>query len=357
MAENQDPNVEGPNVEARAEFTGSGTTDVQSFLPFGTGFYNPDPKFFTINPESTPIQVVNPRDPNQSPTIQKDPIRDTAVGFNPFDKNQLAKNKAGSQDFANNLIKKMNHQLVNLEDPNQYAKSFMYDASSTGAHKARYKAYGQKTYDRIGFNPELNNEEIFNANTTIVDDYVRMATHAAWPMFTLGITANPKSYGQLFQGNIGQDIDEATDYEEYNAIGMSTKGGVGGFFNNAINSLAYSAGIMFEAAAEYAAIGAIEGSLVGPEGTVAGGLLGGAVGAVKGLASLPKNLYNMGKYGGKMLTTLKTIVLLNNFLLKRQKVHLILLIQLTTLQLHLPKLLTYQVLQEQQKHQLVYLEM
>ena len=307
MAENQDPNVEGPNVEARAEFTGSGTTDVQSFLPFGTGFYNPDPKFFTINPESTPIQVVNPRDPNQSPTIQKDPIRDTAVGFNPFDKNQLAKNKAGSQDFANNLIKKMNHQLVNLEDPNQYAKSFMYDASSTGAHKARYKAYGQKTYDRIGFNPELNNEEIFNANTTIVDDYVRMATHAAWPMFTLGITANPKSYGQLFQGNIGQDIDEATDYEEYNAIGMSTKGGVGGFFNNAINSLAYSAGIMFEAAAEYAAIGAIEGSLVGPEGTVAGGLLGGAVGAVKGLASLPKNLYNMGKYGGKMLTNLKNL--------------------------------------------------
>ena len=93
MAENLDPNVEGPNVEARAEFTRPGTTDVQSFLPFGTGFYNPDPNFFTINPEKTPIQVVNPRDPNQSPTIQKDPIRDTAVGFNPFDKNQLAKNK------------------------------------------------------------------------------------------------------------------------------------------------------------------------------------------------------------------------------------------------------------------------
>lgn len=305
MAENQDPNIEGPNVEARAEFINSGTTDVKSFLPFGTGFH--DPNIVTFNPEPSPVQLENKVFNNQTPTIQKDPIRDTAVGFNPWDKNQLAKAATGNQSFAENLGKKLSHQLKNLEDPNQYAKSFMYDASSSGAHKARYKAYGQKTYDRIGFNPELNNEEVFNANTSIVDDYIRMATHAAWPMFTSGLIANPKSYAQMFQGNIGQDIDAATDYEEYNAIGMSTKGGIGGFFNNTLNSLAYSAGIMFEAAAEYAAIGAIEGSLVGPEGTVAGGLIGGGIGALKGLASLPKNLYNMGKYGGKMLTNLKNL--------------------------------------------------
>ena len=305
MAENQDPNIEGPDVEARAEFIRPGTTDVKSFLPFGTGFH--DPEIFTFNPEPNPVQLEDPRNPKQTPTIQKDQIRDTTVGFNPFDKSQLAKSATGSQSFAENLGKKLSHQLSNLEDPNQYAKSFMYDASSSGAHKARYKAYGQKTYDKIGFNPELNNEEVFNANTSMADDYIRMATHAAWPMFTLGLISNPKSYGKIFQGDIGQDIDEATDYEEYNAIGMSTKGGIGGFFNNTINSLAYSAGIMFEAAAEYAAIGAIEGTLVGPEGTIAGGLLGGAVGAVKGLASLPKNLYNMGKYGGKMLTNLKNL--------------------------------------------------
>lgn len=306
MAENQDPNIEGPNVQARAEFINPGTTDVKNFLPFGTGFH--DPNQITLNPEPTPVKLGNkPPYINESPTIQKDPIRDTTVGFNPWDKNQLAKNATGNQSFAENLGKKLSHQLLNLEDPNQYAKSFMYDASSSGAHKARYKAYGQKTYDKIGFNPELNNEEVFNANTSIVDDYVRMATHAAWPMFTLGLVANPKSYGQLFQGNIGQDIDEATDYEEYNAIGMSTKGGISGFFNNTINSLAYSAGIMFEATAEYAAIGAIEGSLVGPEGTVAGGMIGGGVGAIKGLLSVPKNLWNMGKYGGKMLTNLKNL--------------------------------------------------
>ena len=64
---------------------------------------------------------------------------------------------------------------------------------------------------------------------------------------------------------------------------------------------------MTEAAAEYALIGAIEGSLAGPEGTVAGGAVGGAVGAIKGLLSLPKALWNMGKYGGKMLTSLKNL--------------------------------------------------
>ena len=307
MAENLNIGNEEPSINLESQFNNPDATDIKNFLPFNEGFYNPDPNLFTINPQKTPVQVSNKFNPSETPTIQKDQIRDTAVGFNPFAKEQLAKSLNGEQSYAKNLIKKMNHELVNLEDKNQYSKSFMYDASTTGAHKAKYKAYGQATYDKIGFNPEINNEEVFNANTSIADDFIRTATHAAWPMFTLGVIANPKSYFQMAQGNFGQDIEEAADYEEYSAIGQSTRGGVGAFFNNVFNSLAYSAGIMFEASAEYALIGAIEGSLAGPEGTVAGGAVGGAVGAVKGLLTLPKALWNMGKYGGKMLTSLKNL--------------------------------------------------
>ena len=307
MAENLNIGNEDPSINLESQFSNPDATDIKNFLPFNEGFYNPDPNLFTINPQKTPVQLSNKFNPSETPTIQKDQIRDTTVGFNPFAKEQLAKSLNGEQSYAKNLIKKMNHELVNLEDNSQYSKSFMYDASTTGAHKAKYKAYGQATYDKIGFNPEINNDEVFNANTSITDDFIRTATHAAWPMFTLGLIANPKSYFQMAQGDMGQDIEAAADYEEYSAIGQSTRGGLGAFFNNVFNSLAYSAGIMTEAAAEYALIGAIEGSLAGPEGTVAGGAVGGTVGAIKGLLSLPKALWNMGKYGGKMLTSLKNL--------------------------------------------------
>lgn len=304
MAEDQ--NLDQTELGDRAEFIRPGTTDIKSFLPFGGESMN-DSRPVTINPEPAPVSINNPRNPRETPTLPKDMVRDNAVGFDPFSKEQLSKPNQESDNYSEALHQKLLKDVSTLTDTQVYSKPYMYDASASGAHKARYKAYGQETYDRIGFNPEVNNEEIFNANTSMFDDYVRMATNSFIPMAWNGLMANPKSFGQLFQGNIGQDIDSSDEYEEYNSIGMSTKGGLGGFFNNTINSLAYSAGIMLEAALEYAAIGAVEGAIVGPEGSVAGGLLGGAAGAVEGLLSVPKNLWNMGKYGGKMLTNLKNL--------------------------------------------------
>ena len=303
MAEDQ--NLDQTELGQRAEFTRPGTTDIKSFLPFGGQPTNDTPSF-TFSPEA-PVSVRNPRNPSETPTLPKDAVRDSTVGFDPFSPAQLSKAQQNSDNFSKSLHQRLMKSAEGLTDTQQYSKPYMYDASPSGAHKARYKAYGQETYDRIGFNPEVNNEEIFNANTSMFDDFVRMGTNAFLPMAWNGLIANPKSYAQLFQGNIGQDIDASEKYEEWNAIGMSTKGGLGGFFNNTLNSLAYSAGIMLEAALEYAAIGAVEGAIAGPEGSIAGGLVGGATGALKGLASLPSNLYNMGKYGGKMLTNLKNL--------------------------------------------------
>ena len=312
------------DISKMGQFINPGTTDLESFLPFGNINFQTETSNITNNnvsstetnpnriaqkPEVLPVKVKSFGTTKGSPTIKQQHIRDHSVGFPPYDKKQIA---STTQDKLLARVAKTQHRSYQHEDNSQYAKSFMYDASSTGAHKARYKAYGQKTYDKIGFNPEINNEEVFNANTSKYDDFVRMATQAAGPMFFNGLTANPKSYKNAFGGDFGQDVDEANSYEELSSIGMSTKGGLGGFFNNVFNSLAYTGGIMTEAAMEYAAIGAIEGAIVGPEGSVVGGAVGGAAGAIKGLLSVPKSLWNMGKYGGKMLTNLKNLEKFND---------------------------------------------
>jgi hypothetical protein len=108
------------------------------------------------------------------------------------------------------------------------------------------------------------------------DDWKRMATQAAWPMMKLGFMSPVKSYAKLFgNADIGQDLAEARDYEEYNAIGYSTKGGIGGFAINLQNSAAYSVGILAEGAVEGALIGGAVGFAEGGVGAIPGGMLGG----------------------------------------------------------------------------------
>ena len=305
MAENENLDVTG-----RAEFLRKGTTELNDFLPFGGEQINTQSNLFAQNPQRPPIQIENPNSDPQRATIQKDYIQDNGPGIMPYSSNQLANT---SQQRAEARLKKLQNAAYTLQDNSQYSKPFMYDSTATGAHKAKYKAYGQKTYDRIGFSPLVNNEEIFINNTSIADDFVRTATNSFFPMLGQGLIANPKSYAQLFQGNIGQDYDQSEDYEEYSNIGYSSRGGPLAFINNVFNSLGYSAGVMFEAGAEMALEGAIEGAIAGSiepgAGTAAGGVIGGAIGGaagvVRGLFALPKSLMKMGKYGGKMLSSLK----------------------------------------------------
>ena len=302
MAEEQNP-LEGL---PQGEFIRPASTDIENYLPFGKNGITPDEELYNPTPARQPV-LSRAGLPGQSSNIQQYYVKDKATAYPPFAPNQMPQSfKRGDRvtDHINTMIQKRAQSSV---DPNVYAKPFMYDATASGANKARYKAYSQKTYDRVGFNPEINNEEVFNANTSMLDDYIRMGTHAFFPMFTNGLFANPRSYGQLLSGDIGQDLESAERYENYNNLGYSTKGGAFGFINNLFNSVAYSAGIMVETTAEMALIGAIEGSIVGPEGTVAGAALGGATGAVKGLFSLPKALYNMGKFGGAMVANLRNL--------------------------------------------------
>jgi hypothetical protein len=66
---------------------------------------------------------------------------------------------------------------------NAYSKPYSYDASPHGnSFYDRYHAYGQETFDKIGFSPLLDNESIYNANTSGWDDFSRMMTHSFWPL-------------------------------------------------------------------------------------------------------------------------------------------------------------------------------
>ena len=195
--------------------------------------------------------------------------------------------------------------LGSVSDASDYQRPYAYDASPSGTFRDRYKAYGQETFNKIGFHPLIDNETWFNQNTTFGDDLKRWFTHTAWPMFSKGIMDPINSYRSVINGDglFYADEQSARDYQYFNALGQSTKGGLGGFTVNLLNSASYSMGILTE--------GAIEGALIG-------GLFGGPQGAVQGstsflrkLANLPKGLANLGKGTAKILDDVKNYTNIN----------------------------------------------
>ena len=230
--------------------------------------------------------------------------QDVVTGTPPYSRNQTSQPGGYDKQWVNQLFETSQKNMLANQDTKRYSKPMLYDSSPSGAHKARYLAYGQETYDKVGFNPMIDNEALFNAHTSQFDDWVRMASVAA-PMYIQGFLAPMKSYAQAFSGNFGADTKEAIDFEEASAIGYSTKGGALGFLTNVQNSVAYSAGVLTQAVLENALIGALTGSAGGPGGTAAGGVVGGVTGLLKGAARLPMALGKMAWGGGKMLANLK----------------------------------------------------
>jgi hypothetical protein len=196
--------------------------------------------------------------------------------------------------------------LNSTTDVSDYQRPYAYDASPSGTFRDRYKAYGQETFNKIGFHPLIDNETWFNQNTTFGDDLKRWFTHTAWPMFSKGVLDPVNSYRSVINGDgmFNADEQSARDYQYFNALGQSTKGGLGGFTVNLLNSASYSMGILTEGAIE----GALIGSLFG----------GGAKGAVQGstsflrkLANLPKGLVNLSKGTAKILDDVKNYTNIN----------------------------------------------
>lgn len=293
---------QNPNPE---DFNGNlgpfdkGTTDINSFLPFqgDNRSYKP-----IITP--SPAQRVAP---NANLDNSMYPIKDSITGLPPYTDAVPKVGKMTAQQKAAAFTNYTFNQLKAFEDKEVYAPIQSYDPSANGAHRARYLAYGQKTFDKVGFNPLINNEALFNANTDILDDFSRTMTSSFFPLFGRGVIANPKSYAGVFTGDFGQDVAEAAAYEDFHSIGYSSKGGVGAFLNNTLNSFAYTAGILVEAAVEEALIGAALGSRGGAQGAATGTAIGAGAGVLKGLFQVPKALYSMTKNGATIMANLKNL--------------------------------------------------
>jgi len=206
-----------------------------------------DPKINFPKPENYfPVlpQVTNLDKPNSS--IERNVVRTPAN--NP---SISPKKVSGAQNKAS-ITKSLDAFFQANQNKNNYAKIYSYNAGPDGnAFYKRYAAYGQETFDKIGFHPLRDNESNFNAQTSRWDDFSRMMTHSFVPLFSRGFVSGPKSLWKMAHGDFtSSDREDARAYEEAAAIGQSSKGGVFGFANNTMMNFGYTAGIISEAIVE-----------------------------------------------------------------------------------------------------------
>lgn len=217
--------------------------DEKGLQPFEGDLIRPEPINFPK------VYVPNIPDPGLDiPTLN---VKRDVVGKFP-NKPHTSKKPTSGKDVSIATKNYLDAFFQSNQDKNNYAKIYSYNPGPDGnAFYKRYAAYGQKTFDEIDFHPLRNNEANFNARTTAWDDMGRMLNHSFLPLVGLGFTSSLKSLGKMVQGDFtSADLDEAREYEEYAAIGQSSKGGFAGFFNNTLMNFGYTAGIIGEAILE-----------------------------------------------------------------------------------------------------------
>ena len=189
------------------------------------------------------------------------PIQDAITGHAPFRPSNTNPNKKlSAKEQGDALAAHMDMFIRTHQDKNSYAKVNVYNAGPSGnSFYKRYAAYGQKKFDEVGFSPTRDNEAMYNAHTTMGDDFTRMIKNSFMPLLGRGFVSGPKSLIKMLQGDFSADLDDARAYEAAAAIGQSSKKGFGAFFNNTAMSFAYTAGIISEAILEEAA-----GALLAP---------------------------------------------------------------------------------------------
>ena len=113
-------------------------------------------------------------------------------------------------------------------------------ASAKQTQFLRY--YNHPKFNKLGFSPYANNEEYYNANSTMWDDLSRMGGQFT-SLVGSAFKSAYRSYGDLFDSDsyfTGPDTTTAEEFEEAMMIGSSSRGGVFGFTNNLLLNSAYT---------------------------------------------------------------------------------------------------------------------
>ena len=187
--------------------------------------------------------------PTPDPKSTPPPFLNNGIG-NQFNKSAAQPPKTLEELAQARLLKGL-EKGMQLYTEHEQIKPYSYNAGKdSNAFYKRYHAFGQETFDEIGFSPFEDNDAKFNAQTSYMDRLSRTWTHGFKPLFARGFVSGPKSLGRMLQGDFGDDPEDATKYAEAAAISQDTKGGVGSFFNNSLMNFGYTAGIMSEAILE-----------------------------------------------------------------------------------------------------------
>jgi len=173
--------------------------------------------------------------------------------------------KASSNTIAATVRSFQNRDLI-------AADQFKMTKSGTGDFRnpmggnnfyERYNSVGYRdVYEKLGFSPFRDNEELYNKNTSMWDDWQRAGAQT----FANASIAfkDAASFGKL------TDTEAATAQQKAMAIGNTTKGGVQGFLANGVLNAGYTFGIIAELAVEEAALFAAEVGLAAATGATLG---------------------------------------------------------------------------------------
>jgi len=151
-------------------------------------------------------------------------------------------------NYATALIDKSKIDAANTTDPFKYARPTAFNASSQGHNFERYYSHGQ--FKNLGFSVYRDNEKIYNANSSWLDDFNRM--RSKWlGLAYQGASGTFRNWGKF--GAFGEAQDAAQMANDI-SVAMSSKGGAGAWTTNFLANSAYSIGVMGEIVLEEAAL-------------------------------------------------------------------------------------------------------
>lgn len=149
----------------------------------------------------------------------------------------------------NSILNGINNQSIKTadkaSDPFRQAQVTSFNAGPSGLQFDRY--YSHPAYNRLGFNPYVDNESNYNKNSTKFEDFQR-STSQWGKLFGIG-------FSSAFTGK--SSVQQALDYEDASRIGSTSRGGAFGTLNNAYLNSGYTIGLMGEIAVEEVALGAL----------------------------------------------------------------------------------------------------
>ena len=151
-------------------------------------------------------------------------------------------------NYATALIDKSKIDAANTTDQFKYARPTAFNASSQGHNFERYYSHGQ--FKNLGFSVYRDNEKIYNANSSWLDDFNRM--RSKW----LGLAYQGVSGGFRNWGKFGAfgEAQDAAQMENDISVATSSKGGAGAWTTNFLANSAYSVGVMGEIVLEEVAL-------------------------------------------------------------------------------------------------------